>query len=193
MGISNRRQLPLATLMAFIDGGYLREQCKRKIGTDSIDYNVLKNRLESEFNANCGGKYTGDLIRIYYYDAIVKSNDPKHQEQEERFAKIKRIDGYEIRLGRLIRKGSPDGPLKQKGVDVRLSIDMLSKAYQGHYDFALLAAGDSDFLDLVEAIKDSNRRVYGFSFRDHVSKDLLDCFDTKIAIDNFVNELKTSN
>lgn len=193
MGISNRRQLPLAALMAFIDGGYLREQCKRKIGTDLIDYTVLKNRLESEFGANCGGKYAGDLIRIYYYDAIVEDSDPEYQEQKERFAKIKNIDGYEIRLGRLKRKGTLRDRLKQKGVDVRLSIDMLSKAYQEHYDFALFVAGDSDFLDLVEAVKDSNRRVYGFYFRDHVAKDLLDSFDTKIAIDNFVNELKTSN
>ena len=183
---------PLAKLMAFIDGGYLREQCKRKIGADSINFEILKKRLEESFNANCGGKYKGDLVRIYYYDAIVDIDDPDFQQQDEFFSKINSINGYKISLGRLIRTGDKkDSPLKQKGVDIQLAIDMLSMAYQEHYEFALLVAGDNDFFDLVEAVQDSNRRVFGFYFREHVSEELLNSFDAKIAIDNFVNDLKT--
>jgi len=183
---------PLAKLMAFVDGGYLREQCKVKIGTDDINYEKLKHRLESEFNASCGGKYSGDLIRIYYYDGIVEPDEQEYKEQKKRFSKIKNIDGYDVRLCRLTRTGeNKSGPLKQKGVDVKLAIDMLSKAYQGDYDFALLVAGDNDFLDLVEAVKDSKKRVFGFYFRENVSDELLDSFDVKRAIDNFVNDLKT--
>jgi len=192
--ISSGPRLPLARLMAFIDGGYLRDQCKRKIGTDTINFERLKQRLAPEFNANCEGKYSGDLIRIYYYDAIVDPTDPEYNKQNEGFSKIRNINGFEVRLGRLVRTGeNKNGSLKQKGVDVKLAIDMISKAYQEHYDFALLVAGDNDFLDVVEAVKDSNRRVFGFYFRDYISKELLDSFDAKIAIDNFVNELKPSN
>ncbi|MEX0656854.1 MAG: NYN domain-containing protein [Nitrosopumilaceae archaeon] len=193
MGISNRRP-PLARLMAFIDGGYLREQCKRKIKTDTINFNILRDRLEGSFTANCRGKYSGDLTRVYYYDAMVDHSDPEYDEQNKWFSKIKSINGFEVRLGRLVRTGqNKNGPFKQKGVDTKLAIDMISKAYQGQYDFALLLAGDNDFLDLVEAVKDSNRRVYGFYFIDNVSKELLDSFDQKIPIDNFVNELNRTD
>ena len=180
--------------MAFIDGGYLREQCKRKIGTDSIDFERLKKMLEGSFNSNCGGKYKGDLVRIYYYDAIVDVDDPDFQQQNEFFSKINTIDGYKISLGRLIRTGDKkDSPLKQKGVDIQLAIDMLSMAYQEHYEFALLVAGDNDFFDLVKAVQNSNQRVFGFYFREHVSEELLNSFDAKIAIDDFVNNLEPQN
>ena len=182
---------PLARLMAFIDGGYLREQCLNKIKTDEINYEQLKITLELEFNANCGGKYSGDLIRIFYYDAIVDHSEPEFIQQNEKFSKIKNYNGYEVRLGRLVKTGgNKNEKFKQKGVDVKLAVDMISKAYQDQYDFALLIAGDNDFLDVVESVKDSGKRVFGLYFREHIAKDLYDSLDAKMAIDNFVNELK---
>jgi uncharacterized LabA/DUF88 family protein len=56
------------------------------------------------------------------------------------FERIKETELYEVRLGRLIKDGS--GSYKQKGVDVSMAIDMLTKAYESHYDVAVLLAGD---------------------------------------------------
>lgn len=176
--------------MGFVDGGYLREQSKLKTKSNFINFKILKSRMETTFSANCSGKYRGDVIRVYNYDAIVDSSDPKFQEQKDRFSAINNIDGLEIRLGRLIKTGeNKTGNYKQKGVDVRLAVDMVSKAYQDQYDFALLLAGDNDFLDVVEAVKDSGKRVFGFYFKDHVSEELLNSFDLKHPVDNFVNDL----
>jgi len=181
----------LAKLMAFVDGGYLRNNFERKCNSTSINFEVLKNQFVSNFNANCQGKYEGDIFRVYYYDAAVRPSDEKFKEQEEFFSKIRIINGFDIRLGRLTSTGNQGkGPLKQKGVDVRLAVDMISKAYQNDYDFAILLAGDDDFLDVVEEVKDAGKRVYGMYFRDHISKDLQNSFDARIEIDNFVNSLK---
>jgi len=180
----------LARLMAFIDGGYLRSNFELKCNSTSLNFEVLKNEFVSNFNANCQGKYDGDLLRVYYYDAAVKPSNEKFKAQENYFSKIRAINGFDIRLGRLIHSGNQGtGRLRQKGVDVRLAVDMISKAYQNHYDFAILLAGDNDFLDVVEEVKDAGKRVYGMYFRDHISKQLQDSFDARIEIDNFVNNL----
>ena len=42
---------------------------------------------------------------------------------------------------------------EQKGVDVRLAVEMLSDAQAGHLDVALLLAGDADFVPLVDEVR----------------------------------------
>lgn len=49
---------------------------------------------------------------------------------------------------------------EQKGVDVRLAIDMLAKAHRGEYDAAVLISGDNDFVDLVTAVKEMGKHVF---------------------------------
>ena len=39
---------------------------------------------------------------------------------------------------------------KAKGVDIALTTDMLSNAFLGNYDVAVLVAGDGDYVPLVE-------------------------------------------
>ncbi len=90
---------PLAKLMAFVDGGYLREECANRFD-EEINYQKLKERILAYFNANCNGKYAGDLVRIYYYDAIVDRLNSKYDEQNDYFNRIKGINGYQVRLGK---------------------------------------------------------------------------------------------
>ena len=54
---------------------------------------------------------------------------------------------------------------------------MISKAYQDHYDIALLIAGDEDHLPVVEAVKNTGKRVYGAFFEGTVSQNLKESFD----------------
>ncbi len=191
MRITYAPKSPVARLMGFIDGGYLRSEFEKKMGQDTINFEKLKGRMMEYFNANCNGKYDGDLVRVYYYDAIADRLDPKYQEQEDYFSRIKGINGYQVRLGKLVPTGKDGkGTPKQKGVDVLLATDMITKAYNNHYDFAILLAGDSDFLEVVNAVKDSGLRVFGMYFREHITDDLYDAFDARIEIDNFINDLK---
>ena len=183
---------PLAKLMGFIDGGYLRSEIEKKFGEDGINFQRLKQRMIEYFNANCDGKYDGDLVRVYYYDAITDPKHPQYQQQSDYFSRIKAINGYQVRLGKLVPTGKDGtGFLKQKGVDVLLATDMITKAYHEQYEFAILLAGDNDFLEVVNAVKDSGKRVFGMYFCEHIADDLYDAFDARIEIGNFINDLKT--
>ena len=181
---------PIARLMAFVDGGYLRENFKRKTEAD-VDYGKLEDHLIETFNANCRGMYRGDLIRTYFYDAIVDQSHEKYGEQNDYHNRIK-SHGIQVILSRLKPTGNNGtGKLKQKGVDVRLAVDMITKAYQNHYDYAILLAGDDDFLDVVRAVKDdTGKRVMGLFFDDAISSDLKDEYDIPYSIVNFMNALK---
>lgn len=56
-------------------------------------------------------------------------------------------------------KKSSNSP-KSKGVDIALTKDMLSHAFQDHYTDALLIAGDGDYVPLVTKVKRFGKRVY---------------------------------
>jgi uncharacterized LabA/DUF88 family protein len=48
---------------------------------------------------------------------------------------------------------------RSKGVDISLATDMLMHAVHGHYDAAVLFAGDGDYLPLVNEVKRCGRVV----------------------------------
>lgn len=95
--------------------------------------------------------------------------------------------------GRLRSRGeNGKGGFKQKGVDVLLAIDMITKAYQNNYEFSIILAGDDDFVDVIKAVKDTGKRVFGIYFKNHMSSKLFDILDVRIEIENFINNLKTN-
>lgn len=159
--------------MIFIDGGYLREGVKRVFGDDNIDFALLPLLLDWSTR---GGHIRSELIRVYYYDAIVDHKDPKYDEQNRYFERIQENNDYEVKLGRLIK--TKDGRYRQKGVDVLLAVDMITKAFLNHYDIALFLGGDDDYVDLVKSIKDfTGKRIVGAYFQENVSKRLAESFD----------------
>ncbi len=165
-------------VMVFIDGGYLRKAIMEMFSHDRIDFTSLARQLLPA-GAIRGGSIQGDLVRAYYYDAIVDAVEEREKfiEQENYFEQIRRHNFYEVKLGRLIK--TKDG-YRQKGVDVLLAIDMISKAYLDHYDIASLLGGD-DLVDVVKAVKDTGRRVFGAFFAG-CSKRLIESFDFRKEI-----------
>ncbi|VVB89912.1 NYN domain protein [uncultured archaeon] len=177
------------SFMIFIDGGYLRKGIKEKFGHDKIDFNGLPWILANKAR---WGTIQMELRRVYYYDAITdyKEDQEKHKELEPYFENIQKIDNYEVKLGRLIKTNKENG-YRQKGVDVLLAIDMISKAHLDHYDIALLLAGDDDYLDMVKSIKDfTGKRVYGAYFEHNASKRLVASLDMRIPLtEDIINQI----
>jgi uncharacterized LabA/DUF88 family protein len=67
--------------------------------------------------------------------------------------------------------------MAEKGVDVALSVNMLSKAYKDHYDVAVLISGDGDFACVVKEVKDAGKKVEVVYFNN--------CYHLKVAADRF--------
>ena len=174
-------------VMIFIDGGYLREGFKRIYGHDEINFpgllSLLKNFSLEEWRHP-------EIIRAYYYDAIVdpEKNLNEYRKQKAYFSEIEEHAVFEVKLARL--KDTPKGR-KQKGADVKLSVDVITKAFMDHYDIGVLLAGDDDFLDLVKAVKDlTDKRIYCAYYPDEISKELWENIDkrqelTKDVLDRY--------
>ncbi len=172
----------LERTMLFIDGAYLRINIRELFNTKDIDQQIEYQKLYSQLVGYLiEGLIRPQLVRAYYYDAIPQDqNDERYKPQKEYTDRIDRIDFYEVRLARV--KWSEKEGYKQKGVDILLSIDMLGKAYEDQYEWAMLLSGDDDYVDLVKAVKNRGKRVYGFYFEKHASKELLDSFDRRTLI-----------
>ena len=165
--------------MIFIDGGYLRERIRDIFGHEKIKFNALALWLTgifSRYSIRC------ELITVYYYDALVNPTEDldRYNEQDRYFGEIRTHDFYDVKLGRLIKTESG---YRQKGVDVLLAIDMLGKAYEDQYDIGILLSGDDDLVDVVRAVKDVGKRVYGVYFAGHASRKLIQSFDACLELD----------
>lgn len=181
MSLDSLRPTPsYRPVMIFIDGGYLREGFKKEFPDDRISIEGFQSLVNYLVGLVGYGNIKGELIRTYYYDAIVNETEKeKRVEQNLFFARMRNVPFCTVRLGRL--KKTREG-YRQKGVDILMAIDMLSKAYANHYEIAILLAGDGDFVDLVEAVKDAGKRIYGAYLEKQISEDLLDSFDLAITL-----------
>jgi uncharacterized LabA/DUF88 family protein len=179
---------PLERTMIFIDGGYLRRLFLDAFQEDKINYNIIKRDLIKWYNAYPPNPYRANLIRVYYYDGIADPKDEPeaHKEQREYFDSLLDTFNFSIILGEAVRL--TDGKFRQKGVDILLAIDALSMAYLDHYDSGLFLLGDRDFIPLIEQVKNTGKKTYGFFYSENVSKELSLTFDFRLAFNKKIME-----
>ncbi|GAA2095940.1 hypothetical protein GCM10009823_15830 [Brevibacterium salitolerans] len=86
-------------------------------------------------------------LRVYWYDAS------HHGVMADEHKKIALIDDVKVRLGRIGINGA------QKGVDLRLGLDMVEVARNRSARVAYLLCGDDDIAEAVEAAQDQGMKV----------------------------------
>lgn len=121
---------------------------------------------------------------MYWYDGAFAPGDPRHASQRKFFDAIEQTPGVQLRLGH-IQELTPKWqyPIKaalkacgvslatfeehfqfrpemgQKGVDTRVTLDLVRLAQQDAYDTAILVAGDRDLAEPVRAAQDEGKKV----------------------------------
>lgn len=162
-------------VMIFIDGSNFYRCIKEQFNKTNIDFLKLAYKL-------CNGR---KLIRIYYYNAIVRREDDerRYRDQQRFFNKLKNVSYLEPRLGRLEKR---NGAVVEKGVDVKIATDMIKGAYRNAYDTAILISGDADFFPAVEAVKDSGKHVENAFVKIGQSTQLRQTCDRFILLDESV-------
>lgn len=121
-------------------------------------------------------KYCASEIEVHYYAAYPKdgtrsySIDSKHKF----FTYLKKGLGFHVRKKPLkqIRIVTDLGEaIEEKGnMDVEIAIDVVSLVKK--YDIAVLFTGDSDFLALVNYIRSRNKKVFIYSSKNNISREL---------------------
>ena len=186
-GFGNRLKLTKRVMM-FVDGGYLRRQMEDNLKDTpflgDVKKSIIEANLQAIFGKACGRFFPttlADLIRIYYYDGT--SDDQKHENVRIYHDKLKEMNMVHVKTIQMTKSSKEKTGYKQKGIDTLISIDMLSKAYENHYDVAFLLAGDRDFEPVVKAVKDdAGKNVYGIYFDSSYSYDLKISFDSVFEI-----------
>jgi uncharacterized LabA/DUF88 family protein len=128
----------------------------------------------AEFGSELAARVNGALVRTYIYTA--PPDDPGPDADENRRSGYQRRRGFlsaleyrpyiQLTLGKLHtttercpKCGETYEDLRQKGVDVRLAVDMIRYAQNHVYDVAVLVSTDGDLADAVRLIKDMGKQV----------------------------------
>ncbi|MDR1798971.1 MAG: NYN domain-containing protein [Bifidobacteriaceae bacterium] len=124
----------------YVDAGYLLASvATRTTGTAlrsgiEVDFSVLIAGLTKQVE-NLSGL---PLLRVNWYDA---SKGAEPDPEQKAIAALPRV---KVRLGRVGFSG------EQKGVDLRIGLDMVAHARNGAIDVILLVSGDDDLTEAVE-------------------------------------------
>ncbi|MEE1621703.1 NYN domain-containing protein [Zafaria sp. J156] len=133
----------------FVDAGFLLAIGGQQIAGTSLRAATRVNyeRLIAGIAA-CAQEHSGlDNLRIYWYDA---SRDGLFTDHHKR---IGMIDGVKVRLGRISYSG------EQKGVDLRLALDLVGLARNGSVSVVYLVSGDDDLAEAVEEAQNHGVKV----------------------------------
>jgi len=147
--------------LVFIDGGNFYFKLKEL--TAQLDIGTRISLLKFDFNAFSKWLVRdNDLVEVRYYIGKLsrKQGDLKSEtmytNQQKLIGKLQQQNVI-ITLGQIIKH--PDGSHHEKGVDVRIAVEMIRLARQNKYDIAYLISSDTDLVPAVEEVKDIGKIV----------------------------------
>ena len=147
----------LKRAVAFVDGQNLFHAAREAFGYTYANYDVLA--LAKEI---CAGQ-RWDLAEVRFYTGIPAAHDePGHGIWTRKLAAMRRqgvvVYSRSLRYrNRQVRL--PDGtrqsfPIKvEKGIDVRIALDVIARAHGREYDVALVMSQDQDFSEVAKEIR----------------------------------------
>jgi uncharacterized LabA/DUF88 family protein len=150
----------------FIDASNLWQVQKAK--GKMFDYEKLKYFLKDHFSAS--------EIQIFYYTAYPKegTRDQNQDGKHKFFTYLKKGLGFTVRkkeLKRIVQHSDIGDSIQEKGnMDVEMTIDAIH--FSHNYETAVLFTGDSDFLALVNYLRNRNKKVFIFSSKNNISQEL---------------------
>lgn len=181
--------------MIFIDGSNLLRQSIRYAENTNkkchIDLLKLRDKLKQNYN----------LIRVYFYGSIPPEGRPEKINSQIKFYHFLEFNGFDVTYFPLRKreeiihcpacnKDTVIKAFREKGIDVALVTDMLSLAWNNSYDVVILVAGDLDYREALNRIKQKGIKVKIAFFKSLTSPDLIRCADEFINIEDFLDEIQ---
>jgi len=109
------------------------------------------------------------IVACIYYVGLVRKeagnlkSEKLSSNQQRLFAYLKN-QGWEIKTGYMMKH---DKDYKEKGVDVKLAVDILDFAYQDKYDTAIVISSDTDLIPALSRARELKKKIeyVGFAHR----------------------------
>ncbi len=172
--------------VAFLDVGYLDAASASTLKQDKRKITAKPAEWVTWLKAS-GGNLPGSptFLRAYWYDGAYDPRHPSYKAQRKYLDGIAEIPGIQLRLGHLKVKRTPKWhyavklalrnmevdqvkfeehfefrpELEQKGVDTRITLDIVRLAQRRVYDAAILVAGDRDLAEPVQLAQEEGCRM----------------------------------
>ncbi|GBE30399.1 NYN domain protein [bacterium BMS3Bbin04] len=174
----------------FIDGSNFYNGLRDNVGRMDVDF--------QQFGKVLAQKTGGELLRIYYYNAKVDAEfDPDNYEKQQRFiTHLAHTQYLTLRLGKLVyyQVRGEDSTRKhyavEKGLDVKLAIDLVRLAVNRACEVAVIVSGDKDLAEVVEYGKEMGLEVVSAFFPRGLSEQLATHADRVIYFnEEMLNEI----
>jgi uncharacterized LabA/DUF88 family protein len=170
----------------FIDGSNLYHRIKSVADYYLRETNQEYGTIDFNFKGFCNLfiKDT-DLQGIHYYVGQVKRLNNKDKDalkSEQMYAAQQRLVGYLQKNGIFLRYGKllhyPDSEIyHEKGVDVKIAVEMIRFARENKFDVAYLLSSDSDLIPAVKEVKTFNKQVVYIGVKRIPSPEMLKVFE----------------
>lgn len=182
-----------------IDAGFYK-QCFRKLNgrkdPAKKDVEDLIKTIIAKVQDKSNNIEVDILFRTFYYDCLPYGGTKKHPKGNDvDFSKsdtfknqtafinsLKEIDQFAMRLGEVSFSGWKINPmekkqrtkpdLRQKGVDMKIGLDMAWLAGKKTIEKIVLVAGDSDFISPIKFVRKEGLLVYLYPMNNPVKSEL---------------------
>lgn len=177
-------QHPQQRAMLFIDGSNFYHKLKFLIG-DRRDQYRLGDFQYKEFADYFARPSMVTDVR-YYVGAVRRQNGVNQEKAEKMYRNQQRLlaafqqQNVSVILGNLIQH--PDKSFHEKGVDVRIAVEMIRFAREDAYDVAFLLSSDTDLVPAVEEVKRFGKQVVYVGTANGQSFGLTKAADTTILL-----------
>jgi len=204
MALYFKKMSKVNKIAILIDGGFFIQRFKSLNGFDNPkreDIEKLIKDVLEKVQAKSGETSIDILYRTYYYDCLpfekkikdISKNlidfkkTPIYQQQFDFIDSLKSIDQFALRLGVLsfagwklnvykpAKKPTPD--FKQKGVDMKIGLDMAWMAGKNVVSKIVLVAGDSDFISPIKFVRREGILVYVYPMGNPLNPNLIEHCD----------------
>src|SRR3989338_456277 len=109
-----------------------------------------------------------NLVSKGYYVGIVRNHDDTEKSQkmvegQQKFLGNIEAQGFLIERGRIVY----DHDIREKGVDVKIAVDLVAGAFENKYDTAVVVSSDPDLIPTIKHVINMGKKVeyVGFSTR----------------------------
>lgn len=148
------------TVAIYIDGSNTYQRLK-SLGLPRqaarFDYSAFINHLVGDRNLRSKRYYVGVVRNINGSEKAEKM-----VRSQQKFLDNLQTEGFEIKRGKIMYDS---GNIREKGVDVKLSLDLVIGAVDNWYDTAIVISSDTDLIPAIKYVrkaKNKNIEYVGF-------------------------------